>query len=263
MIYGKIGTTELLALEFGDRVLRMPWPKRLSWQRQADRLFHDSGVFPATRRQFDAFLQIYRSSVASLDGISLWQETAFLQEYERAIASELCPAAQLLSPDTLSPFFMLGLVAEQRWLVISPFVKSMQKQVVHLEKVFSKFDWSVRLKGMETRCRFLRCPFFSYLEASPYRDWSEGLYKLTEAALREEFDIALVGAGAWSLPLLGNLKKAGKKGIHLGGSTQVAFGIQGKRWDGYWSRYYNDCWIRPLSEDTPAGHEQKEDGCYW
>ena len=27
------------------------------------------------------------------------------------------------------------------------------------------------------------------------------------------------------------LKKAGKKTIHLGGSTQILFGIKGKRWD--------------------------------
>lgn len=263
IFYGKIGTTELLALEFADRFFQAPCPTRISWVRQAQRLFLDSGVFPVDRAQFEAFLQTYRQSISSLDGISLWQETPFLREYEWAVAQKYCPSAQFLSPDALSPFFMLGMVGEQKWLVVSPFVQTMRSQVPRLEHVFGGFPWSHRLRGQESRCQFLRCPFFSYLEPSPYVSWSDGLQRLTEEALKLEFDLALVGAGAWSLPLLANLKSAGKKGIHLGGATQVAFGIKGRRWDGYWSRYYNEFWVRPAPEETPAGFERKENGCYW
>jgi hypothetical protein len=102
------------------------------------------------------------------------------------------------------------------------------------------------------------------MEKSPYRDWSEGVDRLTEEALKHEFDLALVGAGAWSLPLLANLKRAGKKGLHLGGATQLVFGIKGRRWDQEgWYMPYNEAWVRPLPEETPAGCMQKEKGCYW
>ena len=47
-IYGKIGTTELLALEYSDRIFQPSWPNGLSWKRQAERLFVDSGVFPVS-----------------------------------------------------------------------------------------------------------------------------------------------------------------------------------------------------------------------
>ena len=109
----------------------------------------------------------------------------------------------------------------------------------------------------------MRCPFFSYLEKSPYSCWSEGLQRLSEEIYQRKYEIALVGAGAWSLPLLANIKNSGKKGLHLGGATQIAFGIKGRRWDGYWGKYYNESWIRPLPSETPAGFERKEKGCYW
>ena len=263
-IYGKIGTTELLALEFSERYLQPSWPAGLSWKRQADRLLLDSGVFPATRGQFDRFLRTYAEGVAALDGICLWQDSAFLRQYELRLASFLCPNASHLSGQVLSPFSVLPEIANLRWLVVSPFVKTMKSQERHLARVHSFYPWHGCLEGIEGRPVYLRCPFFSYMEKSPYRDWSEGVDRLTEEALKHEFDLALVGAGAWSLPLLANLKRAGKKGLHLGGATQLVFGIKGRRWDQEgWYMPYNEAWVRPLPEETPAGCMQKEKGCYW
>jgi hypothetical protein len=117
------------------------------------------------------------------------------------------------------------------------------------------------LADLQTRCEFLPCPTFSYLAPSPYQSWSEGLDRLTEEALRKKFEVALIGAGAWSLPLAARLKKAGKIAIHLGGETQLVFGIKGQRWEGY--GIYNEHWVRPLPSETPSGYLKKEQGCYW
>jgi len=97
------------------------------------------------------------------------------------------------------------------------------------------------------------------------KDWFESLTLLQDEMARTHFDVALIGAGAYSLPLAVHAKKLGKQGIHLGGETQFLFGIKGGRWDNMpeCSKHYNQYWIRPLPEDTPAENKVIENGCYW
>ena len=52
-----------------------------------------------------------------------------------------------------------------------------------------------------------------------------------EQSLKTSFDVAIIGCGAYGMPLGAMLKDAGKTVIHLGGVTQILFGIKGKRWD--------------------------------
>jgi hypothetical protein len=80
-------------------------------------------------------------------------------------------------------------------------------------------------------------------------------------AQTRKFDVALIGAGAWSLPLAARLKQAGRVAIHLGGDTQLCFGIKGQRWEGY--GIYNEHWVRPSAAETPKNFLLKENGCYW
>lgn len=263
IIYGKIGTTELQALEFADRWVRPAWPFSLSWRRQAQRLFVDSGVFPADLNQFDAFVRIYRESLRTLDGICLWQADPFWRAYENKVANRWCPTASAISLECLTPFAVLGALAGTRWLVVSPFARTMERQVRHLPKILKDFSWAGELSQVHQTCQFLRCPLFSYMEKSPFESWSEGLEKLGKKIQSMDFDVALVGAGAWSIPLLAGVREMGRKGIHLGGATQIAFGIKGRRWDEYWGKHYNEFWVRPSPKETPAGYKQKENGCYW
>ena len=56
-----------------------------------------------------------------------------------------------------------------------------------------------------------------------------------------------------------------KSSIHLGGATQILFGIKGHRWDTHdvISSFYNDHWVRPSKEETPEKAKINEEGCYW
>ena len=80
-----------------------------------------------------------------------------------------------------------------------------------------------------------------------------------------DFDIAIIGAGAYGLPLCSYVKLKGKKAIHMGGATQILFGIKGMRWDSheYISKLYNENWIRANSEETPINSNKVEGGSYW
>jgi hypothetical protein len=72
------------------------------------------------------------------------------------------------------------------------------------------------------------------------------------------------------------IKDLGKKAVHLGGTTQIMFGIRGKRWDlfleeerksgasnGFYSNLFNEHWVYPSPSETPARSELAESGCYW
>jgi hypothetical protein len=80
------------------------------------------------------------------------------------------------------------------------------------------------------------------------------------------FDFCILGAGAYALPLCDFIKNTIKKPcIHLGGPTQVLFGILGSRWkeNKGVQKFVNEYWTAPLPEDTPVRCKLNEGGCYW
>ena len=89
--------------------------------------------------------------------------------------------------------------------------------------------------------------------------------------VKNQFDFAVVGAGAYSLLLLKFIKEMGVPCVHLGGQTQLIFGIRGKRWETEYSEtwrkdnFYNSSglWTRPLPGDVPNNKNIVENGCYW
>ena len=83
-----------------------------------------------------------------------------------------------------------------------------------------------------------------------------------------EFDIAIIGCGAYGLPLAAKIKKSGKQAIHLAGATQLLFGIKGKRWEenadfSYVRKWFNEEWVYPSDEDKLENGNCVEGGCYW
>ena len=93
---------------------------------------------------------------------------------------------------------------------------------------------------------------------------------------KEDYDVALIGCGAYGFPLGAYVKRQGKKAVHLGGALQLLFGIRGKRWEdpnygvqawgipyGSYSNLMNEFWIRPGKNMKPQGANVVEGGCYW
>ena len=92
-------------------------------------------------------------------------------------------------------------------------------------------------------------------------DGEDGLEKLATEVASKDFDVALIGAGAWSLPLGRRIKEMGKSAIHMGGEMQLLFGIKGKRWE--YAMIYNSAWVNSDPDETPKDANRVEDGCYW
>lgn len=264
---GKMGTTEMMVLEFFDRWIQPPWPKNASWWRPTQRLHHTAGFFPVEKEAIQRWLPLYRAALGTLDLVPVWQTPGtYLSAYEDRALTRYVSQAGRISLTALHPVHppasWLPELCSLRWLVISPFEKTIRAQLPHLEKLGFFPERSLPLlPQVRAQCRILRCPQLPYLETPKHRDWFEGLEEMKGEMDKISFDVALVGAGAWSIPLIAHAKKLGKKGLHLGGQLQLLFGIKGGRWER--GNFYNEAWVRPLPEEKPAGFMRMENGAYW
>jgi hypothetical protein len=147
-------------------------------------------------------------------------------------------------------------------VVVSPFEKSIRAQYQRREKV-----WAAKPDVLpEFDLRIVRCPQLAGLIDQPeYPDWFVALEALKRQLAVAPFDVAIIGAGAWSVPLAVYAKSLGSFGIHLGGATQLLFGIMGARWESYpqIAALRNNAWTRPSDEERPKKFRLQENGSYW
>lgn len=146
-------------------------------------------------------------------------------------------------------------------LVIHSFEESIREQYLRREELFPeteilpKFDLKT-LKAVQT---------IAGEEDNRFATWFEALEYMYEEAMKIDFDIAILGCGAYGFPLAAKLKRAGKQVIHMGGVTQILFGIKGSRWvnNPRSQIEFNDAWVYPKESETPKMSEKVENNCYW
>jgi hypothetical protein len=148
---------------------------------------------------------------------------------------------------------------DKKVLVVSPFSDSIKKQYKKKQFIHNNL-----LPDFELKC--LNFPLSYYLQHETLRvSYPENSHKLLELFKNKineiDFDIALIGAGIYSLPLAVHCKSLGKISVHLGGGLQTIFGVKGNRWKG--QNFINEYWVSPSKEETPFYADLCESGCYW
>ena len=118
--------------------------------------------------------------------------------------------------------------------------------------------WTAALKGKKVQT-------IAGEKDERFATWFDALEYMSQEAMKMDFDVAIIGCGAYGFPLAAKLKKAGKQAIHFGGATQIMFGIKGRRWvDNPRSQVkFNDAWEYPKKEETPQNSVVVENNCYW
>ena len=262
---GKVGTSELLSQEYLDRWIQLPWPANASWKRPAQRLYSNAGVFPVRKDIYQRWAGEYREAIREMDFIAQWQpEGTFLDAYEQAFLNRELPKAIRGNFHSLEPVRAPWLrpLADLRWLVISPFCQTISTQLHKLTQlnIFHGVP-AESLARIAATCRLLPCPQLPYMVPPRHRNWFHGLEEMQATMNTIDFDVAIIGAGAWSIPLVVHAKKLRRIGIHLGGTVNLLFGIRGGRFED--RGLYNEHWIRPLPSECPANHKLLEKGAYW
>lgn len=225
-----------------------------------DPLINNAGVFPYGTQMADKFTNIMKLAADNIDLFCVGYWCPHIDELFRMYS----PKAILLSSTMIYPFFensWTQALKNMKVLVIHPFADLIEKQYCFRKNLFNN----------EILPEFDLIPYKAVQSIGgndEYRDWCEVLEKMEEDIANVNFDIALIGCGAYGMPLGAFIKsKLHKKAIHMGGSLQILFGIKGARWEGdpynYDIKLYNDYWIRPGEELRPKGWKKVENGCYW
>lgn len=217
-----------------------------------------AGFFPATPENLERYARLSIEDSRQIDVLGSWLPA------ERLLADHL--KAVRVPLGDLEPYFHENPWSEQlrgkTVLVIHPFEKSIRNQYAKRKVLFK--DPRV-LPDFELRT----FPSVQSIggDCSRFADWFEALDWMEQQIAAIPFDVALIGAGAYGMPLAAFIKRdLGRKAVHLGGVSQLLFGIKGRRWDeqpAYTQRIYNDAWVRPLPEEAPGAASRVEGGCYW
>ena len=104
-------------------------------------------------------------------------------------------------------------------------------------------------------------------EKSEFKDWFEALNWMKNEILKVDFDVCIIGCGSYGFPLAAHVKRIGKKAVQMAGSTQLLFGVKGRRWefDPYqpFTNFINEYWVRPDQTEKPKNASIVESACYW
>jgi hypothetical protein len=133
-------------------------------------------------------------------------------------------------------------------LVIHPFEESIRSQYNNKKHLFG----DPRILP-DFHLKTLKAIQSSASAKTDFSNWFEALEHMQEQTRSIDFDVAIIGCGAYGFPLAAFVKKLGKKAVHIGGSVQVLFGIKGRRWEEHprIPSLFNEYWVRPLPSETP------------
>jgi hypothetical protein len=256
---GKLGSTETLAIR-----KHLKTRGKVNAPTLAAKSFHplyaNAGVYPDEYEVHARYCEYMLGEVLpAITMMSVWFNLG-----EAAIINRYCSGTTLLDLWALDPYRFAhpwwAALAGRRVLAVHPFSETIRRQHAHLSEIWAGIQV---VPKFELDC--LRVPQYPTMVSPQHRDWFETLEGLMAEMAARSFDIAIIGAGAYSLPLAAHARELGKQGIHLGGGVQILFGIRGRRWDGQpeFEQHFNEHWCRPLPSDTPEGNSSVEGGCYW
>ncbi len=250
----RFGATELGCLNNYEKIrfgIRHDYKKSVKYSMK-----NNGGFFPTTDANLTHYCTHYLRQLPQTDiiGISgIHMEDYFYLKY--------LPRARVIQYNSFEPLMgdWTSMLAGKRVLVISPFARLIEAQYAHRKEVINndKVLPDFHLETVEAVQTIAN-------QYDPrFANWFEALDYLKLEILKHDFDIALVGAGAYGTPLCWFIKSLHKQAIQTGGATQLLFGIMGKRWEKrpHVTRYVTASWTRPGAKPEGADHVEK--GCYW
>lgn len=236
-------------------------------------LCSNAGFFPADQGLVSKYVEVMLKTCKEIDICGIWR--LFMEDY---VLKTYAQQAQITLLGYLEPWNMLldnqdgilwtSALKGKKVLVVHPFAETIKSQYNHnRQNIFSKlcnakdilpdFELNV-IKAVQT---------INGQESDKYEDWFQALESMVEECRKIDFDVAIVGCGAYGMPLAAEIKKMGKGVVHLGGATQLLFGIKGRRWEEEYpeiaQKVMNESWVRPSLDEIPKNANMIENGCYW
>lgn len=231
------------------------WNKRLMKFMQSN-----AGFFPSTEENLMKFGEMMVEDSKQLDILGSWlPEEEILKKYFNL-------SYQRVFLRNLEPFWCTQpwtrYLEGKRVVVVHPFAETIMLQYVNnKDKIFKNPNVLPQFKSL----RVVKAVQSLGGDNNGFKDWFEALQYMKHEIDKEDYDVCLIGCGAYGFPLAAHVKRLGKQAVHLGGSLQLLFGIRGKRWEEMleYNALMSGAWIRPLSKESPSCKNKVENGCYW
>lgn len=230
------------------------------------------GIIPPSEHQLNVYRKLYVDSVVNCDAVGKWNARLWFPNESQAIRlmRKSCTVQEVFA-ETIGdvPYYLhestranswFSALAGKKVLVVHSFAATMKKQYDSAVFTYPKFSSIHFYRASNTQSEPT-----DVFETS----WTEELEKMEKGISELDFEIALIGCGAYSAPLADYVKTVLKKSsMVMGSSLQLYFGILGKRWEdhpdyAHLRAYWNDRWVRPSDEEKPKNYQKIEGGAYW
>lgn len=226
---------------------------------------NNAGFFPATSDNMQRFGELMLEDAKEVDILCSWQKGEYyLNGYipQRVIR---------VNREKSNPFFAATpwtkALAGRKVLVVHPFAKTIMEQYARRELLFANKNILPEFGSLQV----IKAVQSLGGKADVFNDWFEALDWMKAEIDKCDYDVCLIGCGAYGFPLAAHVKRQGHQAVHIGGVLQLYFGIKGKRWEGKgyvgtdhdYSTLFNQYWVRPSLDETPKNSTDVESGCYW
>lgn len=277
VMIARYGNTEMMTvanyfgIKAGHHPLRYISGMQEAWwwdSQYAEMIASLSGFYPATPEMLEKFSELMVSDTNYLDFLGSWIQNEFL--FEKQLVNVPKTRLQFLEP-YFSKYPWSSALKGKKVLVVHPFANTIESQYSKRELLFDNPDILPEFSSLKV------IPAVQSLgmEDSRFKTWFEALEWMKAEIDSSDYDVCLIGCGAYGFPLAAHVKRKGKKAVHLGGALQLLFGIRGRRWDGenygvnigfkpgQYASLPNEHWTRPSEEDRPESASKVENACYW
>jgi hypothetical protein len=198
-----------------------------------------AGFFPTNDKQLTFYAKHFfkeakKTNILGISGIHM--ESYMYQRY--------FAGANVIPYEAFDPLrgHWIQALKGKRVLVVSPFADDIKKQYANRKKIFPSGELLeftlITVKAVQTIADNLD---------DRYPTWFDALDAMKVEVMKHDFDVALIGAGAYGSHLCWFVKTMGRQAIQTGGTTQTMFGIldihQGQQI--HVAPFINDAWIRP------------------
>lgn len=274
----RFGSTEILALtnylgvvEKHHSICKYVQGKQFAWwweENVKEQMTKWSGFFPSSEENLMKFGNLMLEDMTQVDILGSW-----LRE-EQIMIEEYCLNLRKVTLMALEPYWATNpwtrALEGKKVLVIHPFASLIESQYAEKRELLFQDERvlpSFELKTLQA--------VQSIGGESEFKDWFEALDWMKTRMDATDYDVALIGCGAYGFPLAAHAKRMGKQSVHLGGVLQLLFGIRGKRWDdpsygketlqdkGSYLQLFNFNWVYPGEKNKPVHANDIENGCYW
>ncbi|MBR2370306.1 MAG: hypothetical protein IKA83_09170 [Paludibacteraceae bacterium] len=221
-------------------------------------MYINAGFFPSTRRELDRFGKKMIESIKYVDMLGSWRpEEIYLKSY---IEDKLLVPLADLEPYYFEYPWTVALEGK-KVLVIHPFEDSILAQYKKWGNLFNNQQLQPNFKLLTLRA----VQSIAGNKPDNFNNWFEALDWMKYEIDKLDFDIAIIGCGAYGFPLAAYVKQIGKKAIHLGGAVQYLFGIKSKAFDNNNKLNYlsNEYWVYPNANEVIKNSNLVEGGRYW